>query len=216
MICDIYIKTHERDAPYHVECMRSIDKYCTGFRKTVVVHGEHPRGYLAQQSSKMHADQHTDADFILVTDSDTLFTCPITPETYMVGDKSIWLHTPFDTAMREDKNVKCWIDVMWEFFGHEPKHEMMRRQPFMVPAWALKALREFCVERHGQSLHDYIMSKRAFTEWNVLGMFMWEHFHDRIHWIDTTKDELPELTVRQFWSWDDIGKNREEIERILA
>jgi len=215
MVTDIFIKTHAGDAEYHKYCLASIEKYCTGFRNVVVIEGEHPRGYLHQQIVKLHADDHTDADYVLVTDSDTLFTVPVTPETYFEGDKVKWIHTPWTPEMLAS-NTRAWFDVMGQFFGKTPHSEFMRRQPFMLPAWLLRELRLFCFTKHGVSIEDYIWSKGVFSEFNVLGNFAWEFHHDRFHWIDSSKDELPELTTRQFWSHDPIEKNIEEIERILA
>ena len=215
MTTDIFIKTCAHDVPYHRYCIQSIDKFCTGFRDTVVMDGEHPRGYLWQQVCKMHADQHTNADMILITDSDTLFNQPVTPESFMRDGKPIWLHTPWTPEMLSHAGTAAWKKVMTEFFGVEPAAEFMRRQPFVFPARVLSSLREFCIHKHGVTLADYIMSRKAFSEYNVLGFHCWLHHHDLFHWIDTSVDELPPLRVRQFWSNDPVEKNLPEIQSIL-
>jgi len=216
MITDIFIKTCNHDVPYHKYCIQSIDKFCTGFRDTVVLNDEHPRGYLWQQVCKMHADLKTDAEFILITDSDTLFNQPVTPESFMRDGKPIWLHTPWTAEMLAHPGTPTWKRVMTEFFGIEPPAEFMRRQPFMFPSHVLATLRSFCVQKHGVSLEEYIMSQKAFSEWNVLGSHCWLHHRDLFHWVDTSVDELPPLRVRQFWSLDNIEKNMDEINRILT
>ena len=212
---DIFIKTCAHDSAYHEYCLASIDKYCTGFRKTVVVEGEHPRGYLHQQVVKLHADQHTDADFILVTDSDTLFTEPVTPESFMRDGKPIWYCTPWNDDMMANPGTRAWFDVMSEFFGKTPTHELMRRQPFMFPREVLSGLRELCIHRHGTTIEDYIMQRKAFSEWNVLGFYCWLYHREKFYWMDTTI-ECPPAKVRQFWSHDPLEKNIDEIRRILA
>lgn len=216
MTCDIFIRTHSGDAEYHRHCLRSIEKFCSGFRNVVVVNKDEPRGYLGQQVDKMEADLHTDADFVLITDSDTLFTTPVTPETYLRDGKSVWLHTPWTPEMLAHAGTHSWFRCMEVFFGVEPPSEFMRRQPFMVPRWLTISLREFCKARHGMSIRDFVMMGKSFSEFNVLGFHAWLHHRDRIAWIDTSKEPLPELTVRQFWSHDPIGKNIDEIESILA
>lgn len=215
MTCDIFIRTYSGDDDYHPHCLASIEKFCTGFRDVVVVKKEHPQGYLDQQVAKLHADLHTDADFILVTDSDTLFTRPTTPETFMVDGKPIWIKTPAE-ELKGLPGPEAWFTVMREFFGFNPEYEFMRRQPFVFPRRVLLALREWCELRHGMTMENYIMSRKAFSEWNVLGMFCHEFFHRDFRWVDTSKDELPELAVKQFWSHTPIGENLEEIQRILA
>lgn len=217
--CDIFIKTCAHDADYHRHCMASIDKFCTGFRNVVVIDTEAPtpaKGYLQQQVIKMHADTYSDADFFLVTDSDTLFTRPVIPETFMREGKPIWLHTPWTEEMLAHPGTRAWFDVMTEFHGVQPPSEFMRRQPFFFPRWLTASLRTFCGVQHNRTLENYVTKKGRFSEWNVLGHHAWRNFQDRFHWIDTSKDELPELVVKQYWSHDPIENNIEEINRILA
>jgi hypothetical protein len=221
MNTDIFIKTCKHDAPYLGYCLDSIRKFCTGFRDTgfrdtVVIHGEHPEGYLWQQVEKMYADNHTDADFILVTDSDTLFNQPVTPESFMRDGRPIWIHTPWTEEMLAHPGTATWKRVMTAFAKESPPSEFMRRQPFVFPRAVLPSLREFCLRNHGITLADYIMQSQSFSEWNVLGFHCWTHHRDLFHWIDSSVDELPPLFVRQFWSHDPIEKNLAEIQSILS
>jgi hypothetical protein len=215
MTSDIFIKTCEYDAAYHKYCLQSIEKYTSGFRQTVVVEGEHPRGYLHQQVIKMHAYEYTDADFICITDSDTLFCRQVTPETYMVDGKPLWLHTPWTDDMRACKGLSTWAQVMRDFLGEEPPSEFMRRQPFFIPRWLLQEIAEYCQGKFGMSLKDYIMSIDAFSEYNIIGFYAWLYHHDKFQWIDTSVDPLPQETVVQFWSHDPIEKNIPHINRVL-
>ncbi len=216
MTCDILIKTCKRDAPYHEHCLASIEKFCSGFRRVVVVEGEHPPGYLHQQVVKMRADLHTDADFTLVTDSDTLFAMPVTPETFFTGDKVNWIVTPWDAEMLANPGTKTWYDVMGQFHGKVPPFEFMRRQPFMLPRWLTKDLREWCEFQHSKDIEDYVMEKGVFSEFNVLGHHAWLFHRDKFNWIDTSIEVLPPPVTFQMWSHDPIEKNIKEIRRILA
>ncbi len=212
---DIFIKTCEHDRDYHGYCLMSIGKFCSGFRNTAVVAGEHPQGYLHQQVVKLNADEVTDADLILVTDSDTLFNQPVSPESFMVDGKPIWIHTPWTEEMLAHDGTRTWKRVMTEFFDQEPPSEFMRRQPFFFPRHVLKSLRDFCQQKHGKSIEDYVMNAGSFSEWNVLGFHCWLHHYNEFHWIDSSKDELPPELCRQFWSHDPISKNIEEIQSLL-
>lgn len=215
-ITDIFIKTCQHDADYHRYCLASIEKFCSGFRRTVVIDGEHPQGYLHQQVVKLHANRYTDADYVLITDSDTLFTVPVTPETYFRDGKPVWIHTPWTPEMLAHSGTRAWKQCMEQFAGAEPPSEFMRRQPFLIPTWLLSDLQMWCEFAHGKTLERYVMEAQRFSEFNVIGHHAWRHHRERFHWIDTSKDELPELTVRQFWSHDPVSKNIEEINRILA
>lgn len=212
---DIFVKTCLHDREYHKYCLASIDKFCSGFRNTVVVEGEHPKGYLHQQVVKMHADDYTDADYILITDSDTLFNQPVTPESFMVDGKPIWIHTPWTQELLDHKGTATWKRVMEEFMGQSPGSEFMRRQPFVFPRHVFKSLRKLCVERHGVDLETYIMRSNAFSEFNVMGFHCWLHHHDDFHWIDSSKEELPPMLCHQAWSHDPIEKNIPIFEKIL-
>ena len=223
MITDIFIKTCIRDKEYHKYCLASIKKYCTGFRNTVVVEGEHPNGYIHQQVIKLHADEYTDADFILFTDSDTLFNTPVIPESFMSDGKPIWYMTPFSTLFNDDSlhinhhnTLRHWHKSMYDFCGTPPPFEFMRRQPFMLPLYVLKDIQQYCLKTHGKSLKQYPFDKGVFTEWNVLGFYCWLHHHDAFTWINTDDGmELP--LVRQFKLGSDTAEdNIEEIKKILA
>jgi hypothetical protein len=100
---DIFIKSYPPDYDWLRYCLRSIDRFCSGFRKVVVVSPETfnadpalkipvqvvvaPQqcqdGYLDQQLFKLNAHQFSDADMILHVDSDTIFTVQVTPQTYL-------------------------------------------------------------------------------------------------------------------------------------
>lgn len=214
MATDIFIKTCNADAQYHQYCLGSIEKYCKGFRNTVVIEGEHPKGYLQQQVIKLHADTYSDADLFLITDSDTLFTEPVTPESFLRNGKTIWLMTPWTTEMLEHPGTRKWLEVMTDFFGESPPAEFMRRQPFMVPRWLTENLREFCIQRFGRTIGQYVMEKGCFSEFNIMGFYAWLFYRDEISWINT-EEELPPPSVRQFWSHDPVSKNLSEINQIL-
>jgi len=212
MTTDIYIKTCNHDVPYHKYCIQSIEKFCTGFRDTVVESGEHPRGYLWQQVCKMHADTKTNADMILVTDSDTIFVEPVTPESFMHEGKPIWLITPFASVSPDARNA--WFNVITKFLGEEPEYETMRRQPFMFPREVLTEFRKFCVGKHGVTIGEYVLREGAFSEYNCLGNFCLKHYPELFCWINTDI-ECPPAKVLQMWSRAPISQNMETINRIL-
>lgn len=219
---DLFVKTYSKDAEYHKYCIASIEKFCTGFRSVRVINDEHPNGYLHQQRCKALADiltfQEGDSpeDYFLMTDSDTIFIEPVTPESFMRDGKPIWLFTPWTQEMLNHAGTATWKRVMKDFTGIEPHAEFMRRQGFMFPRKVLASLRDFCQEHHGKSLEDYIMGSKAFSEYNVIGQYCWLHHHDEFYWLDTSKEELPPLRLKQYWSHDSVEKNLAEIKNILG
>lgn len=225
---DVFVKSYAKDAPWLEWCLRSIRKFASGFRGVQVISPDaqtvvFPTApydqswkvlpeygndhYLSQQVFKLYADTFTDADWILFTDSDTIFTRPVTPETYLKNGKFVWMMTPMNEAHPDEQ--QAWRRVMRKFFGKEPEYEFMRRHPFLLPRWLLADLRAFCVRQHGIELKDYVMAQpyREFTEFNILGMYAYEYHRDKFEWLDTSKvpeAEWPILTVDQQWSHNPI------------
>lgn len=233
-VVDIFIKTHAKDYDWLHWCLKSIERFCQGFRNVVIVSpdpapgfamkdvtwiagSENSPGYLAQQARKLHADQDTNADYILFMDSDCVFTKPVTPQDFIRDGKPIWLKTPFGNA-RDDQQV--WKPVMAKFLGKESQHEFMRRHPFILPRWAFTELRNFCRYKHGMELSDYVMAQAApgqmltFSEWNCAGFFLHEFHHDKVAWIDTTTDEVPEAVVWQGFTHAGEGRKQEDIAKF--
>jgi len=213
MTTDIFIKTCKHDRHYHKYCLESITKYCKGFRNTVVVDGEHENGYVYQQVIKLHANEYSDADYILVSDSDTLFNQDVTPQSFMKNGKPIWYMTPFE-GLLEHEGLRHWYDIMKNFCLTDPPYEFMRRQPFMFPRYVLEDIQSYCVKTHGRTLKEYPFDIGSFTEWNVLGFYCWLHHRDAFEWINT-EDGIDAPLVTQFWSHEPIANNMAQIKQIL-
>lgn len=235
VICDIYIKTWSRDFPWLEYCLKSIARYAKGFRQIIVESETLPSsgfipvqfkwveskdrqpGYLWQQRCKLYADQHTDADYILYMDSDTIFTRDVTPEYFMRGGKPVWLYTMFDKA-RKDQQV--WKPVMHKFVGIEPDREMMRRHPFMAPRKALTILRDFCRQYHNQSLEDYIMAQHqegkmlTFSEWNCMGWWAHSTSWDLFTFMDAENPGAPECAVWQGFTHGGEDRKKADLEQM--
>lgn len=233
MTTDIFIKSYHKDFPWLSNCLRSIQRFGTGFRDIVIVIPdtdnldhltiekvvkvkEYGEGYMFQQSVKLHADLYTDADMIVQLDSDCVFTRPVSPESFMTEGKVDWLYTPWGNVGEDAK--RAWGEVMRKCIGEDPPAEFMRRSSQMIPRWALQEFRGFIAERHGVGTEHYIMSQpgRHFSEFNCIGFYLWLHHHEKVNWINT-EEGLPPNLVRQFWSWGGLTKDvNREIQQILT
>lgn len=233
--CDIFIKTYPPDYPWLEYCLRSVQKFAHGFNALIIAAPdeewlkvcddppliidrpdlplahrqfikEETDGYLGQQVAKLYADGHSASGCILFTDSDTIFTRPVTPETYFTDGRIDWLMTPWA------KTETPWQPITEKFLGRPVEFEFMRRMPFMIPRWLLQAMRQFCEQQHGMTLDKYVMSQphRAFSEFNCLGAFAYAFHRDKFHWINTEEvpaDQWPPLTVRQEHSWGGLHQD---------
>lgn len=240
--CDIFIRTYPKDYDWLTYCLRSIDMFCTGFRKVWIIStedapawfsiraehwaGQFPMewkkmneetsdGYLAQQIHKLYADVITDyqPDYILLLDSDTLFTKPVTPEAFFYNGKLIWYMTDYN------KIETPWKPVTEKFMGKPVQYEFMRRLPMMMPRWLFPKLREYCHKTHGIIMSDYIRNQplREFSEFNALGAFAHQYYRNDFEWSDTLEQATPAPLARQFFSWGGITDEvKKEIDSILG
>lgn len=234
MTTDIFIKSWPNDYEWLKLCLRSIQRFATGFRRVVVVvpNGHVPptgtnelvyyvheegEGYLFQQNIKLHADAFTDAEFIWFMDSDTHFTRPICPEDLIVDQRKVrWLHTPYTSI--DSGDGQTWKVPTGKFMMQPVQHEFMRRHPLVAPRWALQEFREWVWRIHGMSIERYIMSQpnREFSEFNALGAWLWHNRHDRVHWMNTNED-MGVTYVHQHYSWGGLNDDtRANIERALT
>lgn len=219
LTCDIFIKTYDKVADWHAFAMRSIDRFCIGFRRTVVIGQQPEEGYQQMQIHKLNADLYTDADYILTTDSDVIFSLDVTPATYMRDGKTIWLHRTWKNAIEVEgqEGMDKWHRGMKRFFGIEPPYEFMCRHPEMIPRWLYSAFRIFCFERHGKTMAQWVAEDKEFADWNMLGMYAWIYHHEAFFWINQSEVEPPPVTVKQYWGGHTaIAPHIPEMEAILA
>lgn len=232
MKTSILIVTHLPDLAYLEFNLRSIAKFATGFHEVVVLvpQNEYDKflrirkfslatleyylrasapshWHLAHQLQKCRADSWCpDADFVLHTDSDCMFTEPVTPEDYFVGGKPVMLYTHYDQLAEKTP----WRPVVSAVLKKQVNHEFMRRHPQVNPMGVYPALREHIKQLHGLDFDKFVMTRRAsfpwgFTEHNIIGAFAYNdiRFRDQYHWHDAARG-FPKEKLIQFWSGSDI------------
>ena len=226
MKCDVFIRSYRGDFQWLKYCLRSCDKFLSGFGTIHIAipasdmgvykhHGSEvvhlvenwDDDYLGQQNTKLHADQYTHGDFILHVDSDCIFTSPTTPDDFMVGGRAVILH--------EDGVETPWPPIVERTIGFHMESEYMRRLPIIYPKWIYGGFREFIKKMHGMELNEWIKIQpyREFSEFNCLGAWAWKYAHDGVEW--RFPHEMP-TKAKQFWSWGGIDGCVEEMEKILA
>lgn len=235
----IVIRSHAPDFPWLNYCLRSIQKFATGFSEVIIMVPESQAhllahltaetvvpvfdgqpGYLCQQRDKLNADMHTKADAILHFDSDMIFTKPVTPAFFFRDGKPIWVVTPF-----KDKEMRAWLHVMVKCLHQMPPYEFMRKCAVVAPRWIYAEFRQFFKSYHGMTMDDYVMNQpgHEFSEYNCLGFFAWLNFRDKFYWHDT-EIEGCDWPFRQFWSHSGtkheghlgpMAQERDELEETL-
>jgi hypothetical protein len=231
--CDIFIRSYEKDFEWLKYCLRSIKKFAFGFRRIIVVvpNGQNPPtgvcetvffvhencpGYYAQQISKLHADQFSDADYFLFIDSDTIFIRNVNPINFISPCGRVnWYYTPrVDMGEYSD----AWREVAEIATGEKSENEFMRFQPMIVPRFALELARSFFWKKHGMSIETYagMQTRNRFSEFNILGSLLWKHRHDDVIWLSTS-DGYPDKFAMQSRSWSGLSDEiKREMEAVLA
>lgn len=179
------------------------------------------------QAMKCYADVYCpQANFILHTDSDCIFTAPVTPGDYFVGDKPVLLKRSYaDIIAKGGEHAgSVWWQAQTERALGEPcPYETMRRHPAVHPKGLYKPHREHIERIHLTSFTDYVLKQKntalqGYSEFNSLGSFALRYFPDMHHWIDQQFEPSPIQKLHQNWSWiqGGVDAKRHEIERILA
>jgi hypothetical protein len=237
-VCDLIIRSYYRDFGWLRQCLASIGRWCTGFRRTVVVLPgssldrwthldatpagvevigcpDYPDDYLGQQISKLYADELTDADYLWHVDSDCVFRRRTSPGDLVRNGRPVQLMEPYAALGR----YVPWRELTENFLGVDTPYEFMRQPPYVFPRWLYAEVRAFCLARHGVTLAEYVRAQppRGFSEFNALSGYAW-HFHpEAFSWVDLTTEPLTDPCCRVFWSRAGLdAASRAEISRLLA
>ncbi len=170
--------------------------------------------FLAPHLDFLNIDNMTDADYIMLLDSDSIIVRNVRDSDLFFNDKIIY---PYDNishpALAPAKNL--WKPAMDHMVGVDSPYEFMRRHGVVFPRWAFAGLRERVATLFNQSMADYALSmykEGLFTEWNSLGAYLYFFHHNKIHWEKgwtfndssfhtTSKSELQDMQfVEQLWS----------------
>lgn len=232
MAIDIFLRTYAKDRTWAKYALQSLRKYATGFRQIIIgvpigesqylegVEGEivievkdHADGYLSQQYHKLTAYNYSDADYIMMWDSDLLCKEEITPDDYMINGKPVIYKTRYEKA----GTAICWKEITEKALKTNVGWEFMRRHPNLYHRETLKNFSLYMQLLHNKTLEEYIMEQpyRKFSEFNALNAYCEMFESDKYVFIDTESIEMPPEKLRQFWSHGGISKSMGEINAIL-
>ena len=246
MSVDIFIKTYHTDFQWLVYCLKSIKKFATGFRKIVIVSDndghvipidylfdtcevhytslpekepevvEHGIGYLWQQAVKLNWVDYTDADAVLIMDSDEMLTVPITPESFKTNGKFSWY-------FREWKDAGtgiCWKPPTDFILKLDTNYEAMAITGFILQRETTFALHKFLCNLHEtETIWDIFVKNNTKTasEFNIFGSFI--HHFDRNEYNKITnynRENCINFSIKKAWSWGGISdEEKEKMESIL-
>ena len=211
---DIFIKSYYKDFKFLNYCLKSIEKYITGYNKIVIVipkrdyqiyravihtylpielHAvdEYGDGYLYQQYCKMTAYKYCDSQFIMFVDSDCMFYKPIDLKELVRNGKPEILYTHYSKV----GDAICWKQCTERFMNDTIHYEYMRRLPLIYHRETLETIHTI-----EPNLESIVMNSGRFSEFNALGA--WAHkFHaDKYRFENTDNWQYVDPLNIQLWS----------------
>ena len=241
MSCAIFIRSYRNDFEWLNYCLKSIDKYCSGFNEIIIVvphedlgilrgsiftkytvHHVHERttGYIDQQITKLQAHHYTQSDQILFVDSDCCFFKPCTPESFKQNGLPILLKTPYSVFRKQQQEtgvkqqVLHWQPITEKAVGFPVKYEYMRRIPMMFNRFTLQF-----IESMYPQLPNYCcdVPSKEFSEFNFIGAIVDKYQAELYTILDTTINTPPEKVAEQRWSWGGLTPEiRKELEEACS
>ncbi len=245
---DILIVSYAHDALFCSYNLRSISKFATGFNGVKVVvprvdeeafapmckqydatlilfdEAKAPKGHLHHNVMKCMADVHChEADFVLHTDSDCVFTQPVTPADYFESGKPILWHELYEPLKIIHPGRYAWKVITDANLGWDCAWETMARHPAVHHRWLYPAMRQYLEKRHGLPFEKYVLKLKAtrpagFAEFNVLGSYAHKFHYDAYAWVDMTGvTNRPAGKLKQFSGYHGMTpQDRFELEKIVS
>lgn len=226
----IFIKSYPKDYEWLTFCLKSIQKYCTGFseivlalpfgeklpltKEKIVNVQERGIGYYWQMVVKINADKYTDADAILYVDSDCVFTRPFDASEMLKNGKPMLLRRPWGEA---GEGV-VWRDPAERALGFKTEHDTMCCHPSIYLRSTLQNLRAHIKSAHGVELEDYALREmeggHKFIEFVTVGNFIIHKEPEKYSIIEDGSGDYPK-PISQGWSWGGMSaEKRAELDRI--
>jgi len=225
----IFIKSYRNDFSFLHYCLKSIEKFVTGYSEIVIVipewdtalfeeamHGvdidvrlvpmkEYGDGYLYQQFIKMTAYQFCTQEYIMFVDSDCVFTGPVN-----IAPEENYRPEILMTDYADVGGGIVWKAPTEKWIGGSVNYEYMRRHPLIYRNSTLQDL-----HKSRPNLEQEIMNSGQFSEFNAMGI--WTHLNepDNYRFTDTAIWQYQPPIVRQFWSWGGLQTCIQEIKTIL-
>lgn len=213
MTVDIFIRTYKNDLEWLKYCLKSINKYVTGYRNIIISIPQNDKhlldswnltiekvaswnpttdnGYIDQQINKLLAYQTTDANYILFVDSDCIFKEPVNVQEHYFMDNIPYL---MKTRYELVGDAICWKETTESIIGKPLEYEYMRRIPCLYRSETLKDL-DLYVNCIGLASRDRL------SEFNLIGAYIDLFEKEKYRIIDTEKEPIPTDCARQMWSW---------------
>lgn len=186
--CGILIVTYHKDFPWLKYCIRSIEKFCTGFSGiTIAIPSSDVYEYqkqMGKQKVKIHlydevknkgmvqhmericcADMIRPKDsFVLHVDADCVFLEPVTPAEYIVNEKPVYVVRSYESLIDKNsgKTSDClqWKAVAEKNIGEPIEIYSMCRHPTCFPKEFYPAFRKHIETVQCKPFREYVLEQK--------------------------------------------------------
>jgi FkbM family methyltransferase len=243
MIIDVVYVTYSKDLDWFRQSLRVLRHNLKGYRdihvmcptqdeeavRAIVGGAAHVHGfpdwpghnYIWQQYRKLHADLLTDADYLLLIDSDVMVAKPTHVDDFFVNGKPGWLWSWYTDL----GDTVPWKAVTEAAIKEETPREFMRAMPFVLHPSTFAYTRMALCHIHG-ALDKYMRAVRQFSEFNVMGHIAYRLQEDKYTFIDRNRladgtlsaEHWPKgiYNVRHYWSHSPLKDQMDGIEAMIT
>ena len=160
--------------------------------------GPNNGSYYSQMFAKFHAYQHSDADFFIHMDSDTIFTEPINRSDFIDDRNRIYIKRIKFADLAQ--NFRVWQRPSQKLLLESVPYETMTGFPFVFSRDVYQNAINLIEKRHKLPIIEVVKSINEFAEFTTLGHYLITYMPDR--WVDNNKKSEK---VIQSWSWGGLG-----------
>ncbi len=239
MKVSIFIKSYPGDYAWLGYCLRSIQKFVTGYHEIVVVlptghglpltkerivfvdewvcaqlPGAPSPGYYHQMFIKLTSDLYCpDADYIFIIDSDCVFNRPFDLSEMFKDGKPMLLRRPWKDA----GDGVIWKQPADEALGFVTHYDTMACHPFIYRRQDVANVRQYIEDHHGMKLEDYIKNCDRFIEFVTIGNYILKFHPDAYSVVDYGHGDAYPRPLIQNWSWGGLNDQlRQKLEKLVS
>jgi hypothetical protein len=151
--------------------------------------------------AKFYAYRHSDADFFIHMDSDTIFNEPVIQLDFLDEQNRVYVkRAKFDDL---PQNYRVWQKPAEKLLLEPVVYETMTGFPFVYPRDLYQNAIHLIEKRHRKSMLEVVRSVQDFIEFTTLGHYLITYMSER--WID---NDNKSAKVSQSWSWGGFGPNQ--------
>lgn len=172
-------------------------------------------GYLWQQAIKLKWWTYTDADAVLVLDSDWMLTTKTTPEDFQHEGQWYWCYRDWEKA----GTAISWKEPVESLTQLKANYEAMCISGFILERETCIAFKDYLCNLYQQhDIWDVFVTQRIHTasEFNMLGTYIYHCRDNYCKLVNPDYETLHNSTIRASWSWGGLqDEERMERDKIL-